>query len=85
VAAQEPWREAISHEPNPEQAVVLAETVEEVLYSISASERQVVELSLLGFSTQEISERLSRAERSVRRLRERVRKHLERLQNAVDL
>lgn len=85
VAAQEPWREAISHEPNPEQAVVLAETVEEVLCCVSASERQVVEFSLLGYSTQEISERLRRAERSVRRLRERVRKHLERLQNCVDL
>jgi RNA polymerase sigma-70 factor (ECF subfamily) len=81
----EPWREAIGHEPTPEHAVVLSETVEEVLRNVSASERQVVELSLLGYSTQEISKRLSRAERSVRRLRERVRKHLERLQNSVDM
>src|SRR5262245_65157397 len=85
LAGQEPWREAISHEPTPEQAVVLSETVEEVLREIGSSERQVVELSLLGYSTQEISQRLSRAERSVRRLRERVRKHLERLQISVDV
>jgi RNA polymerase sigma-70 factor (ECF subfamily) len=37
-------------------------------------------MSLQGYSTQEISERLGRAERSVRRLRERVRLQLERLQ-----
>ena len=51
-----------------------------VLREVVADERQVVELSLQGYSTQEISEQLSRAERSVRRLRERVRKYLEQLQ-----
>jgi RNA polymerase sigma-70 factor (ECF subfamily) len=35
---------------------------------------------LQGYSTQEISEHLGMPERSVRRLRERVRKRLERLQ-----
>jgi RNA polymerase sigma-70 factor, ECF subfamily len=76
------WREAVSREPTPEHAVVLAETVEKVLREVGADERLVVELSLQGYSTQEISEQLSRAERSVRRLRERVRKYLEQLQEA---
>lgn len=78
------WREAVSREPTPEHAVVLAETVEKVLREVGADERLVVELSLQGYSTQEISEQLSRAERSVRRLRERVRKYLEQLQEADD-
>ncbi|MCE9526781.1 MAG: sigma-70 family RNA polymerase sigma factor [Planctomycetales bacterium] len=78
------WREAVSREPTPEHAMVLAETVEKVLREVGADERQVVELSLQGYSTQEISEQLSRAERSVRRLRERVRKYLEKLQEADD-
>jgi RNA polymerase sigma-70 factor (ECF subfamily) len=43
-------------------------------------ERAVLELSLQGYTATEISERLGRAERSVRRLRERVRKRLERMQ-----
>jgi len=76
------WREAVSREPTPEHAAVLAETVEKVLREVGTDERLVVELSLQGYSTQEISEQLSRAERSVRRLRERVRKYLERLQEA---
>jgi RNA polymerase sigma-70 factor (ECF subfamily) len=76
----EPWSEAAGREPTPEQAVALAETVERLLRGLDGDERPVVELSLQGYSTQEISEQLGRAERSVRRLRERVRKHLERLQ-----
>jgi RNA polymerase sigma-70 factor (ECF subfamily) len=73
-----PWQEAVSREPTPEHAAVLAETLENLLTHLDADERPIIELSLQGFSTQEISERLGRAERSVRRLRERVRKQLER-------
>jgi RNA polymerase sigma-70 factor (ECF subfamily) len=74
------WLEAIGREPTPDQAVVLAETIEGLLGRLDAEERTMVELSLQGFSTQEISEQTGRAERSVRRLRERVRKYLERQQ-----
>jgi RNA polymerase sigma-70 factor (ECF subfamily) len=76
----EPWREALSREPTPEQAAMLTETVEHLLVDLDASERPLLELSLQGFSTQEISEQLGRAERSVRRFRERVRKQLQRMQ-----
>jgi RNA polymerase sigma-70 factor (ECF subfamily) len=76
--AVEPWREAVGREPTPEEAAVLAETVESLLRDLTSQERPVVELSLQGYSTQEIGERLGRAERSVRRLRERVRRQLER-------
>ena len=73
------WRDAIGREPTPEQAAVLAETVEQLLGGLDGAERPIIELSLQGFSTQEISAQLGRAERSVRRLRERVRRQLERL------
>jgi RNA polymerase sigma-70 factor (ECF subfamily) len=78
--AAEPWRDAVSQEPTPEQAAVLAETVEQVLRGLDADERSIIELSLQGYTTAEISEKVGRAERSVRRLRERVRKQLERFQ-----
>lgn len=76
----ESWRDAVGREPTPEQAAVLAETVENVLRGLDGDERRVAELSLQGYSTDEISATLDRAERSVRRLRERVRKRLQRLQ-----
>jgi RNA polymerase sigma-70 factor (ECF subfamily) len=74
------WQTAVGREPTPDQAAVLAETVESLLGRLDQDERTMMELSLQGFSTQEISEQTGRAERSVRRLRERVRKHLERQQ-----
>ena len=72
----EPWRDTIGREPTPEEAAVLAETVENLLRGLDGDERSVVALSLQGYTTQEISDMLGRAERSVRRLRERVRKQL---------
>jgi RNA polymerase sigma-70 factor (ECF subfamily) len=80
-AADSPaWPDAIAREPTPDEAVALAETIEGLLSRLDADERTMVEMSLQGFSTQEISEQTGRAERSVRRLRERVRKYLERQQ-----
>jgi RNA polymerase sigma-70 factor (ECF subfamily) len=79
------WVEAIGREPTPDEAVVLAETVEGLLGRLDSEERTMVEMSLQGFSTQEISEQTGRAERSVRRLRERVRKYLERQQTDTAL
>ena len=80
VAGFHPWHEAACREPTPDQAAVLAETVESLLRPLAADERTIVELSLQGCTTQEISEQTGRAERSVRRIRETVRKHLERQQ-----
>jgi RNA polymerase sigma-70 factor (ECF subfamily) len=74
----EPWREAIGREPTPEHAAVLAETVEQILRDVEPAERPVIELSLQGYSAQEVSQQLGRAERSVRRLRERLKRQLER-------
>jgi RNA polymerase sigma-70 factor (ECF subfamily) len=79
-AGTEPWWQAVAREPTPEEAAVLAETVELLLRGLDEEERPVLEMSLQGYTTQEISERLGRPERSVRRLRERVRKQLERRQ-----
>jgi RNA polymerase sigma-70 factor (ECF subfamily) len=76
------WLVAQDRLPRPEEAVILAETVEHLFRDVSAHERPVLELSLQGFTAPEISVRLGRAERSVRRLRERIRKRLERLQGA---
>jgi RNA polymerase sigma-70 factor (ECF subfamily) len=75
-----PWLEAISREPIPPEAALLKEAVEQLLAGLDEDGRQVVELSLQGHTTQEISERLGQPERTVRRMRERVRIRLERAQ-----
>jgi RNA polymerase sigma factor (sigma-70 family) len=78
--ATAPWWEAVAREPTPEEAAILVDTVEQLLRDLQAEERPILEMSLQGYTTQEITERLGLAERSVRRLRERIRKRLERMQ-----
>lgn len=77
---QDPWMAALSREPTPPEAALLSEAVEQLLAGLDEDERPIIELSLEGYTTQEISQRLDQPERTVRRLRERVRKRLERAQ-----
>jgi RNA polymerase sigma-70 factor (ECF subfamily) len=78
-----PWREPFGREPTPHEAVVMSETVEQLLADLDEEERPILQLSLQGFTTREVSERLGRAERTVRLLREGVRLRLERMQREV--
>ena len=75
-----PWMEPFGREPTPLEAAVLSETVEELLAGLDEDERPILELSLQGYTTREISDRLGRAERTVRLLREGLRHRLERMQ-----
>jgi RNA polymerase sigma-70 factor (ECF subfamily) len=75
-----PWSEPLGREPTPLEAVVLSETVGQLFAALDEDERPVLELSLQGYTTREISERLGRAERTVRLLREGIRHRLERMQ-----
>ena len=51
-------------------------TVEDLLENLRGNERTIVGLTLQGYSTPEISQQTGRAERSVRRVREQVRRKL---------
>jgi RNA polymerase sigma-70 factor (ECF subfamily) len=75
-----PWREPFGREPTPLEALVLSETVEQLFAGVDEEERPILELSLQGYTTREISERVGRAERTVRLFRETVRHRLERMQ-----
>lgn len=76
---------ALDREPRPEEAAVLAETVEGLFRQLAdPDERAILELSLQGHTATQISERLNRAERSVRRIREQIRKRIERLQDGSE-
>jgi RNA polymerase sigma-70 factor (ECF subfamily) len=71
---------ALDRQPSAHEAAVLAETVEQLFRDAGPDERPVLELSLQGFTAAEISLHLGRAVRTVHRLREQIRKRLERLQ-----
>ncbi len=79
-AADGSWAGGLNRDPSPDEAAALAETVERLFRAVDADDRPVLELSLQGHSAAEISLQLGRALRSVHRIRERVQKHLRRLQ-----
>jgi RNA polymerase sigma-70 factor (ECF subfamily) len=76
----EPWWEAVARDPTPEEATLLIEAVEVLLRSLDEAERPILQMSLQGFTTQDIANHLNRPERSVRRVRETIRKRLEAMQ-----
>jgi RNA polymerase sigma-70 factor (ECF subfamily) len=77
--SRRPW-EPIDRAPTPLEAAVLTETVTRLLGEADGCERPILELSLQGFTVADISAQLQRAERTVRRVRERFKRTLLRLQ-----
>jgi RNA polymerase sigma-70 factor (ECF subfamily) len=71
--------DVVDREPTPPEAAMLAETVTELLRGLEPADREVVELTLHGYTVIEIAERLGRAERTVWRVRGRLRRRLQRL------
>jgi RNA polymerase sigma-70 factor (ECF subfamily) len=59
---------------------MLAETLEHLLRGLETEEQPILQMSLQGYSSTEISQQTGVGERTVRRLRERIRKKLERMQ-----
>jgi RNA polymerase sigma-70 factor (ECF subfamily) len=72
------WQ-GLSREPTPEEAACLSETVELLLRDLNPRERDIVVLTLQGYSIPEISASIGRTERSVYRILARVRHRLERV------
>jgi RNA polymerase sigma-70 factor, ECF subfamily len=73
--------EAVDREPTPLEAAVLTETIDRMMRGLEADDRTIIELSLQGYSVPEIGGRLGLAERTVRRVRERIKKRLQRMQD----
>lgn len=78
------WRAVIDREPTPDEAVMLTDMVEQTIRDFDPEDQAVIVLSLQGYTVREISVQLKRADRSVRRLRERVRKRLEHVLSDAD-
>lgn len=60
-------------EPTPEEAILFLDQLEHFLKQLQPQERQIVELRVQGYGTEEIASRLGTYDRKVRRVLERVR------------
>jgi RNA polymerase sigma-70 factor (ECF subfamily) len=79
-AVPDDWQ-ALAHEPAPEEAAMLAETVEQLLRGLEGRERDMVLLSLQGATVAEISAQVGRTRRTVQRVLKRIQEQLEQLRN----
>jgi RNA polymerase sigma-70 factor (ECF subfamily) len=68
--------EAMAREPTPEQVASLAETLEQLLRSLSERDRRILELRLHGYTVPEISREVGRTEFTVEGALKKVRKRL---------
>lgn len=74
----------LDREPAPDEAAIVGETVEALLRALSDDDRVIVEHLLMGFTADEIADRLDCSERTVRRVRQRAKHLLQRLIDTED-
>jgi RNA polymerase sigma-70 factor (ECF subfamily) len=73
------FREALNREPTPDEAAILTETIEELLRELEGYHRDIVQLSLQGYTSAEVAAETGVSERSVQRVLKRVRERIEKL------
>lgn len=80
IAKEQPWsaavderREAYDREPQPEEAVALADELEFVMSQLDAFGRRVLELRLQDETLEAIAAETGRSERTVRRMLQQIR------------
>jgi RNA polymerase sigma-70 factor (ECF subfamily) len=76
--------EALARDPTPVEAAMLADAVEQLLADLSPRDRQIATLSLEGRTVPEISAQVGCTERTVYRVLERIRQHLESQQDGEE-
>lgn len=69
--------EAVAKDPTPSHVAMLNELLTELMRSLEPREREMLTLSLQGHSVEEISQKVSRSERTVRRVLDRIRGEME--------
>ena len=69
-----------AREPSPSEAAILVDLVSQLMAGLPDEDRTVLMLHLQGYTIAEIKAQNGRAMRTVRRILERVRKHLRTLE-----
>jgi RNA polymerase sigma-70 factor (ECF subfamily) len=73
------FHEAINREPTPDEAAMLAETIELLLGEVEGYHRDIVQMSLQGATCAEIAIQTGVTERSVQRVLKRIRARIEQM------
>ena len=68
---------AVADEPTPEDAALVVEELQNVMRRLDPMQRQILELALQNCDTEEISKRVHRSPRTIRRTLQQIRGELE--------
>ncbi|MDA7979368.1 MAG: sigma-70 family RNA polymerase sigma factor [Pirellulales bacterium] len=69
--------QALNREPTPQEELGLIEEIEQLTEGMDELQRQIVELRLQGYRLEEIADEVSRSERTVRRVMDKVKTRLQ--------
>lgn len=72
-SAQEQLLQLLTSEPTPEATVTFLDQLEHFMAQLQTGDREILELRLQGYSTEEIAEKLGSYDRKIRRVLERIR------------
>jgi RNA polymerase sigma-70 factor (ECF subfamily) len=72
-AANEQLLQLLTTEPTPDEAVMFIDQLEHFMGQLSQTDRQILELRMQGYSTDEIAKQLNSYDRKIRRVLERIR------------
>jgi RNA polymerase sigma factor (sigma-70 family) len=75
---ESPVEEQFSRSPRPEEAVAVADELEQIMATLSPVKRRILQLRLLDHSLDEIAADIGRSERTIRRMLGELQAHLER-------
>jgi RNA polymerase sigma-70 factor (ECF subfamily) len=79
VPVEQEWAEAIDRAPTPIEAAALTELVARIFRGLDRDDREAAEMILQGYTAVEAAEKCGCSERTVRRLRDRIRGIVERI------
>ena len=65
--------------PTPDEAAILAETIDRFVGAMEPADRPIVRQILMGYTAAEVARQLDCSERTVRRVRQRAKRQLEHL------
>ena len=71
--AHEQLMQLLTTEPTPEATVTFLDTLENFMGLLPGADREILELRMQGFSTEEIAQKLGSYDRKIRRVLERIR------------
>ncbi len=72
-SAHEQLLQLLTNEPTPEATVTFLDQLEHFMGQLQTGDREILELRLQGYSTEEIAEKMGSYDRKIRRVLERIR------------